>query len=173
MGERQGGSSRPGSEQITHGGRPSQHAFLFVTDKWQMAGIEIHANTLNTLLTKHFLLPVSSPVRIGSMLAFAGITVAVATGLGVAQTSVWSLVVILAGLIFTHVLFLYGWLLSSTDLALGSLWAMIGGIVYRFATAEKKSSFFKSAVSLFVGKQVAKSLDQSDKISLTTASASR
>jgi adenylate cyclase len=47
------------------------------------------------------------------------------------------------------------------------VWALIGGVVYRFATAEKKSSFFKSAVALFVGKQVAHSLDQNQKIGLT------
>ena len=39
--------------------------------------------------------------------------------------------------------------------------SLIGGIIYRFATAEKKSSFFKSAVALFVGKEVARSLDRS------------
>jgi adenylate cyclase len=47
------------------------------------------------------------------------------------------------------------------------VFSLIGGIIYRFATAEKKSSFFKSAVALFVGKDVARSLDQSEKIGLT------
>jgi adenylate cyclase len=64
-------------------------------------------------------------------------------------------------------MFRAGWLLSSTNVMLVFVWSLIGGIIYRFATAEKKSSFFKSAVALFVGKDVAKSLDQSDKISLT------
>ncbi len=40
-------------------------------------------------------------------------------------------------------------------------------MVYRFATAERKSSFFKSAVALFVGKQVAQSLEKDQKIGLT------
>jgi adenylate cyclase len=45
--------------------------------------------------------------------------------------------------------------------------ALLGSIIYRSATAEKKSSFFKSAVALFVGKQLARSLDQGEKIGLT------
>ena len=138
-----------------------------LSDRWQTPGVEIHANTLNTLLTGQFLKPVSEQVRIASMLLMASGTVAIAVSLGVTQTTIWSLVVILAGLVGSHMLFRFGWLLSTTDLAFGSLWAMIGGIIYRFATAEKKSSFFKSAVALFVGKDVAKSLDQSDKIDLT------
>jgi adenylate cyclase len=47
------------------------------------------------------------------------------------------------------------------------VWSLIGGVVYRFATAERKSSFFKSAVALFVGKQVAQSLEKDQKIGLT------
>jgi adenylate cyclase len=43
----------------------------------------------------------------------------------------------------------------------------VGGVVYRFATAEKKSSFFRSAVALFVGREVATSLEEKQKIDMT------
>jgi adenylate cyclase len=46
-------------------------------------------------------------------------------------------------------------------------WSLVGGVVFRFATAEKKSSFFRSAVEMFVGREVATSLDQTEKIDLT------
>ena len=138
-----------------------------LSNKWQTAGVEIHANTLRTLLTKQFLQPVPDSGRILSVLIIAAGTVAIATVLGVAHTTIWSLVIILFGVAVSHLLFRLGWILPATDLALGSLYAMIGGIIFRFATAEKKSSFFKSAVALFVGKEVAKSLDQSEKIGLT------
>jgi len=62
--------------------------------------------------------------------------------------------------------FRYGWLFATSEILLTFAWALIGGIIYRFATAEKKSSFFKSAVALFVGKQVASSLEETQKISL-------
>jgi adenylate cyclase len=91
----------------------------------------------------------------------------VAAALAVSQTGIWSLVVLAVALIFTHIMFRAGWLLSSADMLLVFVCALIGGVTYRFATAEKKSSFFKSAVALFVGKDVARSLDRSEKIGLT------
>ncbi len=138
-----------------------------LTNKWMTPGVEIHANTLRTLLTGNFLRPVPGGARIASMLVVAGGTVAIAAALAVSQTAIWSLAVLAAALIFTHLLFLAGWLLSSTDMLLVFVCALIGGIIYRFATAEKKSSFFKTAVALFVGKDVAKSLEQSEQIGLT------
>ncbi|HEX4276675.1 MAG TPA: adenylate/guanylate cyclase domain-containing protein [Bryobacteraceae bacterium] len=138
-----------------------------LSKKWQTAGVEIHANSLLTLLKGDFLRPVPDSGRIATMVAVAGGTVAIAATLAVAQTSIWSLVLLAGALVFTHVLFRFGWLMSSADMLFVYVLSLIGGIVFRFATAEKKSSFFKSAVALFVGKDVAKSLDQSEKIGLT------
>jgi len=138
-----------------------------LTTKWMTPGVEIHANSLRTLLTGDFLRPVPDWVRIVALVATAGATVAVAAALAVSQTAIWSLVVLAAALIFTNVMFRAGWLLSSADMLLVFVCALIGGVIYRFATAEKKSSFFKSAVALFVGKDVARSLDRSEKIGLT------
>lgn len=140
---------------------------LASASKWNTPGVEIHANTIHTLLTGDFLVPVPEWVRFASLLIAAGIIVSVVTSFPVAQTALWAVVVFMAGLIFTHTLFRNGWLLSTTENASALVLALIGGIIYRFATAEKKSSFFKSAVALFVGKQVSESLDKSDKIGLT------
>jgi adenylate cyclase len=138
-----------------------------LTNKWMTPGVEIHANTLRTLLTGDFLQPVPGWVRIVALIIAAGSTVAVGAALAVSQTAIWSLVVLAAALILTHIVFRAGWLLSSADMLMVFVFSLIGGIIYRFATAEKKSSFFKSAVALFVGKDVARSLDQSEKIGLT------
>ena len=73
----------------------------------------------------------------------------------------------LAALGATHVLFRAGWLLSSSEVLISYSLALLGGVIYRFATAERKSSFFRGAVALFVGKQVAQSLEKSQKIALT------
>ena len=134
-------------------------------------GVEIHANVLHTLLTGSFLKPVPAGVRVGSLAPTAGATVAVVVALAGAQMSLWALLVLGLALIGTHIAFRFGWLLSSMELTLAFVWASIGGIVYRSLTAEKKSSFFRNAVALFVGKQVAHSLDQNQKIGLSRASA--
>jgi adenylate cyclase len=130
-------------------------------------GVEIHANTLNTVLTGQYLQQVPQWAEIAGLTAAAGICIAVVTALAVGHTSfVWVGLVVLS-LVATHLAFLQGWLFSTSEMVLTLTWTLIGGIVYRFATAEKKSSFFKSAVALFVGKQVAHSLDQSGKLGLT------
>ncbi len=135
--------------------------------KWTMPGVEIWANSLRTLLTGDFLQPVPGWVRLAALVAVAGGTIAVIAVFAGSQTAIWSLIVLAAALIFTHVLFRAGWLLSSFEMMNAFLFSMVGGVIYRRATAEKKSSFFKNAVALFVGKDVAKSLDQSEQIGLT------
>jgi len=137
------------------------------TNTWQTAGVEIHANTLETLLKGNFLRPVPEWVRITAMIVAGGATIAVGAAFAASQTALWSALVLLIALVFTHIMFRMGWLISSTDMMLTFIFALIGGTIYRFATAEKKSTFFKSAVALFVGKDVAKSLDQSEQIGLT------
>jgi len=148
-----------------------RHATPFYTaftlsKTWRTAGVEVHANALNTLLTGDFLQPAPEWIHILA-LAFAA-TVGILVGLtfGVSQTLVWSIVALLVFLAGTHLLFLRGWLVSTTQTVLAYAWALFGGTVYRFATAEKKSSFLRGAVALSVGKQVASSLDQTEKISL-------
>ncbi|HXE62367.1 MAG TPA: adenylate/guanylate cyclase domain-containing protein [Bryobacteraceae bacterium] len=140
---------------------------VFAGTKFQSPGVEVHANTLNTLLTGNYLQPVPDWVRILGLLLAAGISVTIAVVFEPRQTVTWSIVSLLAGLGVTHLMFREGWLLSTSEVATAYLIAVIGGVVYRFATAERKSSFFRGAVALFVGKQVASSLEQSGHIGLT------
>jgi adenylate cyclase len=140
---------------------------FFQGSKWTTPGFEIHANTLRTILSAQFLRPVPPWVRVAALALDAGLCVAVVTSFPVSQVVFWSIGAMFIMLLGTHVLFRAGWILSTSEMFLCFALALVGGIVYRFATAERKSSFFKSAVALFVGKQVALSLDQSRKIVLT------
>ena len=140
---------------------------MFAGAKYTTPGVEVHADTINTLLTGDFLRPVPAWVRILGLLIAAGIAVTMAASFPPSQTAAWSVVALLLSLAATHVLFRAGWLLSSSEVLIAYIIAMLGGVIYRFATAERKSSFFRGAVALFVGKQVATSLEQSEKIALT------
>jgi len=137
-----------------------------LTKKWRTAGVEIHANALNTLMTGDYLKPVPIWARNLALFTAAGLCMIAIVPFAVPQTIALTTITLIALLIGTHLLFRDGWLLSTSQIMLAFAWALIGGIVYRFATAEKKSSFLKNAVALFVGKQVAASLDQTEKISL-------
>ena len=130
-------------------------------------GVEIHANTFRTILTSGFLQPVPPWARIAALAVVTAATVAAVTSFAVAQTALWSIVILAVALGATYFSFLAGWVFSTTEILIAFVWALIGGIIYRFATAEKKDSFFKSAVALFVGKQVARSLERSGRIGLT------
>lgn len=130
-------------------------------------GVEIHANTVNTLLTGKFLQPVPQWVLIAGLIATSGACVAIVTLLTVGQGSIGWIVLLIASLGVTHLIFLQGWIFSTSETILTMTWALIGGIIYRFATAEKKSTFFRSAVALFVGREVATSLEKHQKIDMT------
>ncbi len=137
------------------------------TDKWRTPGVEIWANSVQTLLSGEFLQPVPRWAEVAAPLVIAGITVAIAASVAAVQTAVWSGVLLILALLFTQLLFTSGRLMSAANLALAFAFSLIGGVIYRFATAERKSSFFKGAVALFVGKQVAQSLESSREIGLT------
>lgn len=131
------------------------------------AGFEIHANTIETLLKGNFLQPVSQPVLAAGLLAVAGASVAIVAAFAVSQAAAWSVLLLILVLAGTHIAFLQGWIFSTSDCVLTMAGSILGGVVYRFATAEKKSSFFRSAVALFVGREVATSLEKHEKIELT------
>jgi adenylate cyclase len=148
-----------------------RHATPFYTafslsKKWLTAGVEIHANVLNTILTGDFLKPVPEWAEDLALLIAAVLCIAAVMPFAIPQTIALSVVVLLALFAGTHLLFREGWLLPTSQILLAFGWAFLGGIVYRFATAKHKSSFFRNAVALFVGKQVASSLEETERISM-------
>ena len=130
-------------------------------------GVEIREHAAHAADQSDYLKPVPNWVRILALSIGAAATVAVVTSFAGAQLGLLSVLLLALALVATHIFFREGWLISSAQMILVFVWSLIGGVVYRFATAEKKSSFFKSAVALFVGKQVAQSLEQDQKIGLT------
>jgi len=67
----------------------------------------------------------------------------------------------------THLLFRYGRLISTSELLLGCLITLLLSMTYRFLTAEKRGLFFQKAISVFVGKQLATTLSEEQRISLS------
>jgi adenylate cyclase len=136
--------------------------------KWTTPGVEVHANVVHTLLTGDYLTPAPEWTRIVALTLAATLCVIAVTAFpAVTLTALWSVVVLSVLLSGTHLLFRAGWLLSTSQMLLAFAWSLLGGVIYRFATAEKKSSFFRSAVALFVGRQVATSLDETNRIEMT------
>jgi adenylate cyclase len=131
-------------------------------------GFEIHANTIQTILSGNFLQPVPQWARVTALLLTGALCITAATAFAaVTQTALWTTLLLAALLVSTHFSFRYGWLFATSEILLAYSICLLGGVAYRFATAEKKSTFFRTAVAMFVGQQVATSLEESEKIART------
>ena len=140
---------------------------LFSGPRWTTAGVEIHANTIRTLLDGNYLLPVPEWARIAALLTAASVTAAIATSTAAGTAAIWLLLEGLAILGLTHLLFRAGWILSAAEVLVAATVCLIAAIVYRFSTEEKRGNLFSRAVALFVGKQLAASLEDTEIIRLS------
>jgi adenylate cyclase len=140
---------------------------LLSGSQWQTAGVEIHANTIETLLQRNFLLPAAPWARAGSLLAASLATATVVAEASALAAIPGLLVIGLAVALITHVLFLRGIILPTAEIMVAATLCLFGAIVYRFFTAEQRGDLFREAVSLFVGKRVAASLDNARTIGLS------
>jgi adenylate cyclase len=146
---------------------PTPFYTSFRSAKWTTAGVEIHANTLATILSRDFLLPAAPWMRWLSFLLVAFATVAIALWLRAAAAAAGLLLTLGAAFTGTQEMFRAGWVLPSAQLILCWLCALVATIIFRFVAAEKRRDLFRQAISLFVGKSVALSLDDSQRITLT------
>jgi class 3 adenylate cyclase len=140
---------------------------LFGGPKWLTAGVEIHANTIRTLLDHLYLVPVPGWVRLLALILATSLTVWIATTLIAWRAAVFVLLEVIAILGATHLVFEGGFILSTSEMLLATSLCLIGSVVYRFGTEEKGRNLFRRAVSMFVGKQLATSLDETQAIALS------
>ncbi|HEV8040851.1 MAG TPA: adenylate/guanylate cyclase domain-containing protein [Bryobacteraceae bacterium] len=131
------------------------------------AGVEIHANTVWTLLRGRYLVNVSQWLRLFSLILATTITVLVSTSTSGSRAAPLIVLEIIAILIYTHLLFESGRILSTSELLLATSICLVFSIVYRFATEEKRGNLFRRAVALFVGSKAATSIDETEAIALS------
>ncbi len=140
----------------------------FSGPKWTTAGVEIHANTIRTILDRKYLVPVAD---VGACARAAACDDADgldrSRGLaGIARGAVHGARSAGGDSSRTHLLFEGGLILSTSEILLATSICLIGSVIYRFSTEEKGRNLFHRAVSLFVGKQLASSLEETEAIGL-------
>jgi adenylate cyclase len=140
---------------------------LFSGTKWLTPGVEIHANTVRTILTRRYLVPAAQWAVVLALLLSTVLTVWLTTSLAPGRAAVFMVLEIVGVFVATHLLFEGDILLSTSEILIATFLCLIASVVYRFATAEKRGDLFHRAVSLFVGKQLASSLEESDAIALS------
>jgi adenylate cyclase len=131
------------------------------------AGVEVWANTVRTLLGHLYIVSAPQWLWILSLLIATTVTVLVSTSAAASRAVPWILAEIVVILFFTHALFESGYILSTSEMLLATSICLVLSVVYRFATEEKRGNLFRRAVSLFVGKTAATSIDETDTIALT------
>jgi adenylate cyclase len=140
---------------------------FFGGTQWLTPGIEIHANTVHTLIDGNFLRLVPDWAETLSLFLASVLTVLIMLGVRPSLTSVLLLLEAVVISVFTYMLFLGGWILSPSEMLLAVIFPAVGSGVYRFFTTQQRGALFRKAVSLFVGRQVATTLDSADDISLS------
>jgi adenylate cyclase len=146
---------------------PTPFYTAFRGRQWLTAGVEIDANTIHTLLERDYLLAVPEWVRETALLAVSAATIAIVTFTTAGMVAVWIAIEAFAILALTQILFRAGSILSASELLAASAISLIAAIVVRFANAERRGNLFRKAVSLFVGKELAASLDDTQSIRLS------
>jgi adenylate cyclase len=140
---------------------------LFSGTKWLTPGVEIHANTVRTLLTRSYLVPAPQWALGLALLASTILAVLVVSSFDVGHAVFLVLLEAAVILVATHALFEKGLILSTSEVLLATLIGLLSSLVYRWATEETRGDLFHRAISLFVGKQVASSLEETEAIALS------
>ena len=135
--------------------------------QWTTAGVEIHANTVHTLLTGRFLTSQPEWLRTLSVLLAALATVVLAIAVRATRALPGLFAVGLAIALTTHMVFRMGTVMLTGEMMIAATIALFSSIVYRFSSAERRGDLFREAVSLFVDKRVAASLEDTRTIGLT------
>ncbi|MSV28161.1 MAG: adenylate/guanylate cyclase domain-containing protein [Bryobacterales bacterium] len=137
------------------------------SSRFNTAGVEIHANTLRTLLQAQYLVPVPEYVRIFGLFFVAMTTAIVVVLIALGRAVPILLLGVFATAASTQYMFRAGRLISASEMLLSCLVSLLFSLVYRFFSAEKRGDLFRTAVSVFVGKRVATSLEETRAISLS------
>ena len=140
---------------------------FFGGTKWLTPGVEIHANVVHTLIDGNFLRLVPDWAELGAILIATMLTSLVMLAIRPSFTGGVLLIEGVAIAVFSYMLFLGGWILSPSEMLLAVIFSATGAGVYRFFTTQQRGALFRKAVSLFVGRQVATSLDNADEIALS------
>ena len=138
----------------------------FSGPRWNTAGVEIHASTVNTILAGRFLTPAPGWVLALAMFAAALAAVALVLRFTAAGAAVGLAALVAAVAVLTHAAFRSGWLVSTSAILLACLVAVPGAMVLRFLRAEKLGRLFTHAVEMFVGRRVARALEETESMAL-------
>jgi adenylate cyclase len=131
------------------------------------SGVEIHANALDTLLTRRFLQKTPRVLNLVMML-LAAFLVCITT----MRTTGWRLIVCHTALtaillLGAHISFRAGWLVPASSLLLTAVLAFLLSLVTSSLTVARNRDALRRAMNLFVGKEVADDVETTGTVGLS------
>ena len=116
------------------------------------AGVEIHANTLATLLNGDYLLPAPMWARYAALIAVAALTI-LGASLAIGQAALVQAAIVTAIGAGTHMAFRSGSIFPLLELFLCWQLCLTATMVFLLSVAVAPGDLFRRAVSRFVGKK--------------------
>ncbi len=132
-----------------------------------MAGVEVHANAVATLLEGRYLRDLGLPGRVlvlGLIALFGNLAGTLLRGIYLPWAGLGMLAIVVA---VPQALFRQGWMLATTELLLCAILTVIGVFLLRTMTAESRGRLFRKAISVFVSDRLAQQLESSGIVSRT------
>jgi adenylate cyclase len=132
--------------------------------RWNTAGIEIHASTLNTLLTRDFLSPAPDWMSVSSLFSAAAGTVLLAQRVRPILFAGLLPFLVAALLLLTNFAFRNGYVLPVMPLLTAALLATLLATIERYVWSENRRDLFRSAIDVFVGRKFSRSLEETGRV---------
>jgi adenylate cyclase len=158
------GDDMAGDEKATVTGRIANRSL------WNTAGVEVHANAAHTLLSSSYLRYTPEWLALIGLLLSAAVTVISASFLRPAASSgaFLACVCLLSGISFAA--FVNGTVLPTFQMVLASAFGLVAAQAHRAFRAERRGTFLHTAIEKYVGREAARSLSESEQISLRGSS---
>src|SRR5262249_12450395 len=131
------------------------------------AGIEIHANAIETILDRRFLVPLPAAASMVLLFVCAGAAAGAACYSKPRRALLIALALGAAALVVSQWLFGRGTVVPIARVLECLLLSAIAALLYQ---AENRRAFFAAAFSIFVGRRAARSLEESEQISVASGS---
>ena len=112
------------------------------------AGVEIHANTVATLLSGDYLLPVSDTALDSALLLAAAATMTIVAMSSARMVVLWVMLESLGIVALTQGLFRVGWILSVSEVLEACAISLVFAIVLRFSNAEQRGNLFRGRIDV-------------------------
>jgi adenylate cyclase len=160
---RRGGGEVPPEAVEKCDGPPLPYADIYSN----MAGVEVHANAVATLLEGRYLREV--PLR-GTLLVLALVALLVTlsgTFLRGKNLPYAGLAVLVAVVAIPQALFRQGWVVATTELLLTAVLTVIGVFLSRMISAEGLGGLYRNAISVFVSERLTEQIESTGKVSRT------